>query len=160
MDETDIDYKMNIYIISDDYNPTEFQIISGKDDITQNWKIYHKKRNEKILVIDAYIDNLNEFKNNKNKDNVQNNLNEIFILQIKNEKDELIKSFFKDINQIIEPDENYLLPFVIFLVDEKYNDYIKIPENDDDEVDDDSDFSRFEQKKILHFHLNKILIQK
>ncbi len=151
MDETDIDYKMNIYIISDDYNPTEFQIISGKDDITQNWKIYHKKRNEKILVIDAYIDNLNEFKNNKNKDNVQNNLNEIFILQIKNEKDELIKSFFKDINQIIEPDENYLLPFVIFLVDEKYNDYIKIPENDDDEVDDDSDFSRFEQKKIFTF---------
>ena len=149
-EENKINSEMNIYIISDDYNPTEIQIISGKDDITQEWKIYHKKRNEKILVFDAYKDNLEEFKNNYEKKNlnVKKNLNEIFILQIKDEKDELIKSLFNDLNEIIEPDENYLLPFIIFLVEGDYNNYIKIPENDDD---DNSDFSRFEQKKIFTF---------
>ena len=149
-EENKINSEMNIYIISDDYNPTEIQIISGKDDITQEWKIYHKKRNEKILVFDAYKDNLEEFKNNYDKKNlnVKKNLNEIFILQIKDEKDELIKSLFNDLNKIIEPDENYLLPFIIFLVEGDYNNYIKIPENDDD---DNSDFSRFEQKKIFTF---------
>ncbi len=99
-------------------------------------------------MFEAYKDNLEEFKKDKKNLNAKKHLNEIFILQIKNEKDELIKSLFKDLNKIIEPDENYLLPFIIFLVDENYNNYIKIPENDDDDY---SDFSRFEQKKIFTF---------
>ena len=142
--------EMNINIISDDFNSQEFQntIKLLNDYISKQWKIFHKIRKESDFIFTSYNNRLKEYQNSQDKDKT---FNEIFIIQIKNEKDEFIKTIFKNLGKILEPDEDYLLPFIIFLVEEKYENNIKIPMDDESENDEEIDFSRFDQKKIFTF---------
>ena len=162
IDNTDL----NIFIISDDYNEKDFQIITGQKDLTENWKIYNGKKSEYNDIFEKYHKILNEYKDNKSK----KVMNDVFILQIQNSKDKLIIDLLKYLDKSIDRAETYLIPFVIFLVDEETKEDIIIKElqdngetkngdEDEDEDEDNLDFLKFEQKKFFTFpfKMNELL---
>ena len=94
-------------------------------------------------------------------------MNDLFILQVNNSKDKLIIQLLKYLDELIDGSETYLIPFIIFLVNEDSPEDIMInhlgkngeneeekdkennEENEENEDDDEIDFSKFEQKKIM-----------
>ena len=90
-------------------------------------------------------------------------MNDLFILQVNNSKDKLIIQLLKYLDKLINGSETYLIPFIIFLVNEDSPEDIMInhlekngeneeendkENNEENEDDDEIDFSKFEQKKI------------
>ena len=86
-------------------------------------------------------------------------MNDVFILQVKNSEDKLNIDLLKYLDKSIERDEAYLIPFVIFLVDEETKEDIIIKELQDNggntetenEDEENLDFLKFEQQNFIHF---------
>ena len=163
---------LNIFIISNDYNEKDFQIKDEKCDLMKNWKIYKGKNEELESIFKKYKDILNDYKK-KDEKNEKKIMNDLFILQVNNSKDKLIIQLLKYLDELIDGSETYLIPFIIFLVNEDSPEDIMInhlekngeneeendkENNEENEDDDEIDFSKFEQKKIwtFPFKMNEI----
>ena len=131
---------MNIYIISDEYKEEDFKIKTGEKDITFFWKVYHQKRENQKKIFTEFEKRLAQIR----KDSKEN-FNELFILQVKNQEDKLIKSLFENLNKIIKETENYNIPFIFFLVDDVSNEKITIKKPEEEE------YERFSQTKMYTF---------
>lgn len=151
--------ELNLFIISDDYDEKEFPIIDKNKQLMKNWKIIRGKKEEIETIFKNYKEMLNDYKTKKEKI-----MNDVFILQVNNSKDKLIIQLIKNLDKLINRSETYLIPFIIFLVKEETPEDIIInnleknggneEEEEEKEDDDDQiDFSKFEQKKFLHFLL-------
>lgn len=116
IDNIDKSFGLTIYVISDSNEIKEFIKPSTEKNkkskrIEDYWEVIpfpRKDLKDSIHFFEKRIQDLKSKKNNREFD-------DIFVIYVEGQEDPIIEDIFKELNEILDEDETYFIPFIIFL---------------------------------------------